>query len=141
MKRINRALAAGVALMLAHATPSSAAELKIFGSRVTKMLVGDVGPGFEQANGHKLTVITDVTYRADGAGYLTPGYSHAFVVSADGGSPISAVEYRLNGGSWVDAGTLSSPLSVLKTIAAAAKTNPITIKGILFKPKNAMSSG
>src|SRR5882757_5418000 len=34
-----------------------------------------------------LTVITDVTYRADGAGYLTPGYSHAFVVSADGGSP------------------------------------------------------
>ena len=34
-----------------------------------------------------LTVITDVTYRADGEGYLTPGYSHAFVVSADGGSP------------------------------------------------------
>lgn len=34
-----------------------------------------------------LTVITDVTYRADGEGYLTPGYSHAFVVSADGGFP------------------------------------------------------
>jgi dipeptidyl aminopeptidase/acylaminoacyl peptidase len=34
-----------------------------------------------------LTVITDVTYRADGAGYLKPGYSHAFIVSADGGSP------------------------------------------------------
>ena len=34
-----------------------------------------------------LTVITDVAYRADGAGYLTPGYSHAFVVPADGGSP------------------------------------------------------
>ncbi|HEY0341661.1 MAG TPA: DPP IV N-terminal domain-containing protein, partial [Steroidobacteraceae bacterium] len=34
-----------------------------------------------------LTVITDVTYRADGAGYLTQGYSRAFVVSADGGSP------------------------------------------------------
>jgi dipeptidyl aminopeptidase/acylaminoacyl peptidase len=33
-----------------------------------------------------LTVITDVTYRADGAGYLTPGHSHAFVVPADGGS-------------------------------------------------------
>ncbi len=32
-----------------------------------------------------LTVITDVTYRADGAGYLAPGYSHAFVVSAEGG--------------------------------------------------------
>jgi dipeptidyl aminopeptidase/acylaminoacyl peptidase len=34
-----------------------------------------------------LTVITDVVYRADGEGYLTPGYTHAFVVSADGGSP------------------------------------------------------
>ena len=53
-------IAAGIALMLALATPASAAELKIFGSRVTKMVVGDVGPGFEQASGHKLTVITDV---------------------------------------------------------------------------------
>jgi dipeptidyl aminopeptidase/acylaminoacyl peptidase len=34
-----------------------------------------------------LTVITDVNYRADGAGYLKPGYSHAFVVPADGGFP------------------------------------------------------
>ena len=34
-----------------------------------------------------LTVITDVTYRADGAGYLKPGYTHLFVVSADGGAP------------------------------------------------------
>jgi len=34
-----------------------------------------------------LTVITDVQYRADGEGYLTPGYSHAFVVPADGGAP------------------------------------------------------
>lgn len=34
-----------------------------------------------------LTVITDVKYRADGEGYLRPGYSHAFVVSAEGGYP------------------------------------------------------
>jgi dipeptidyl aminopeptidase/acylaminoacyl peptidase len=34
-----------------------------------------------------LTVITDVKYRADGAGYLKPGYSHVFVVSAEGGFP------------------------------------------------------
>src|SRR3569832_768819 len=34
-----------------------------------------------------LTVITDVKYRADGAGYLRPGYSHAIVVSAEGGYP------------------------------------------------------
>jgi dipeptidyl aminopeptidase/acylaminoacyl peptidase len=34
-----------------------------------------------------LTVITDVKYRADGEGYLKPGYSHVFVVSAEGGFP------------------------------------------------------
>lgn len=34
-----------------------------------------------------LTVITDVKYRADGAGYLRPGYTHAFVVSSEGGYP------------------------------------------------------
>jgi dipeptidyl aminopeptidase/acylaminoacyl peptidase len=34
-----------------------------------------------------LTVITDVKYRADGEGYLKSGYTHAFVVSAEGGFP------------------------------------------------------
>jgi len=34
-----------------------------------------------------LAVITEVQYRADGGGYLKPGYSHAFVVSAYGGAP------------------------------------------------------
>jgi dipeptidyl aminopeptidase/acylaminoacyl peptidase len=34
-----------------------------------------------------LTIITDVKYRADGEGYLKHGYSHAFVVSAEGGFP------------------------------------------------------
>jgi len=34
-----------------------------------------------------LTVITDIKYRADGGGYLKPGYSHAFVASAEGGFP------------------------------------------------------
>ena len=34
-----------------------------------------------------LKVIDRVAYRADGAGYLKPGYRHLFVVSADGGSP------------------------------------------------------
>jgi molybdate transport system substrate-binding protein len=54
---------ATIAATLLASRPAStgdSSELKIFGSRVTKMLVGDVGPGFEQANGHKLTVITDV---------------------------------------------------------------------------------
>ena len=34
-----------------------------------------------------LEVITDITYRADGAGYLKPGYTHVYVVAADGGAP------------------------------------------------------
>ncbi len=32
-------------------------------------------------------VIEELTYRADGAGYLEPGNTHVFVVSADGGTP------------------------------------------------------
>ncbi len=35
-----------------------------------------------------------------------------FTVADNGGSPISAVEYQLNGSGWVDAGTLSSPFVI-----------------------------
>jgi molybdate transport system substrate-binding protein len=58
--RIDRILAIGVALMIACADPACAAELKIFGSRVTKMVMGELGAGFEQATGNRLTVVTDV---------------------------------------------------------------------------------
>ncbi|HEY0324868.1 MAG TPA: S9 family peptidase [Allosphingosinicella sp.] len=34
-----------------------------------------------------LQQITNVTYRADGQGLITPGYSHLFVVPAEGGTP------------------------------------------------------
>ena len=34
-----------------------------------------------------LEIISSVTYRADGQGYLKPGYAHVFLVSADGGAP------------------------------------------------------
>ena len=34
-----------------------------------------------------LEIITAVTYRYDGAGYLQPGYEQLFMVSADGGAP------------------------------------------------------
>jgi dipeptidyl aminopeptidase/acylaminoacyl peptidase len=34
-----------------------------------------------------LVVIDAVTYRSDGEGYLKPGFSHIYVVSADGGAP------------------------------------------------------
>jgi molybdate transport system substrate-binding protein len=48
------------ALVIIGANPASSAELKIFGSRVTRMIVEEVGPRFERATGHHLTVVTDV---------------------------------------------------------------------------------
>jgi len=63
MKRmgfLRAASLAGLALALGHAGAAHAAELKIFGSRVTKMVIGDLGPQFEQATGHQLAVVTDV---------------------------------------------------------------------------------
>ena len=47
-------------LVVVLANPAFSAELKIFGSRVTKMVVEDIGPQFEQLTGHKLIVVTDV---------------------------------------------------------------------------------
>src|SRR5476649_1145476 len=58
--RFLSAACAALALVAAAASPASSAELKIFGSRVTKMLVDDIGPQFEKATGHKLVVVTDV---------------------------------------------------------------------------------
>ncbi len=57
-----------------------------------------------------LEVITAVTYRADGQGYLHAGYSQIFLVSADGGAPrqLSFGPYNNDGPlSWSrDGGTL-----------------------------------
>lgn len=49
-----------------------------------------------------LEIIDRVTYRADGAGYLKPGFDHLFVVSADGGAP-----RQLTFGNFQDGGPLS----------------------------------
>lgn len=50
--------------------------------------MGSAPPKPEGANwAPPLVVVTDVQYRADGQGALKPGYTHAFVVSADGGAP------------------------------------------------------
>jgi molybdate transport system substrate-binding protein len=51
-------VAIGIAVIAAN--PASSAELNIFGSRVTKMVVEEIGPQFEQATGHHLVVVTDV---------------------------------------------------------------------------------
>ncbi len=53
-------LCAAAGLLAFAASPASSDELKIFGSRVTRMIVEDVGPQFEKATGHHLVVMTDV---------------------------------------------------------------------------------
>nr|WP_298726311.1 S9 family peptidase [uncultured Steroidobacter sp.] len=53
-----------------------------------KKSLGEAPPKPENAQwAPPLEVITDITYRADGAGYLKPGYTHVYVVAADGGTP------------------------------------------------------
>jgi molybdate transport system substrate-binding protein len=58
--KIFSSICVAVGLSAIAASPASSAELKIFGSRVTKMIVEDVGPQFERATGHQLVVLTDV---------------------------------------------------------------------------------
>jgi dipeptidyl aminopeptidase/acylaminoacyl peptidase len=41
-------------------------------------------------------VIDSVVYRADGAGYLEPGFQHVFVVSAEGGTPAQLTDGEFN---------------------------------------------
>ncbi|MGH8186802.1 MAG: TolB family protein, partial [Steroidobacteraceae bacterium] len=53
-----------------------------------KTKLGEAPPKPEGAEwAPPLEVITDIAYRTDGAGYLKPGYTHIYVVSADGGAP------------------------------------------------------
>lgn len=74
------------------------------------MLVGDEGkplaPPLDKPDGAKwaepLKVIDRVIYRADGEGFLKPGYRHVFVVSADGGQP-----RQLTFGKFDDTGPIS----------------------------------
>jgi Tol biopolymer transport system component len=79
---------------LAHA-PNSIAWSPDGGQIAFLMLVDDQGKPLAQPMAkpegarwaEPLKQIDRVTYRADGAGYLKPGYHHLFVVSADGGQP------------------------------------------------------
>ena len=58
MKKL-RGLAA-LFVWLAIASPANAAELKIFGSRVTKVVVGEFAAEFEKSSGFKPVVVADV---------------------------------------------------------------------------------
>lgn len=54
----------------------------------SKQPLGEAPPKPENAQwAPPLEVITDIVYRADGAGYLKPGYTHVYVVAAEGGVP------------------------------------------------------
>ncbi|NND58969.1 MAG: S9 family peptidase [Gammaproteobacteria bacterium] len=68
-----------------------------------------------------VTIIEDMPYRVDGAGYLETGYTHVFVVPADGGTPrqVTAGDYNHNGPlSW-------SPDSRLLVFSANRVDNPL----------------
>jgi molybdate transport system substrate-binding protein len=54
------ALVAALLVVCAQMAVVSGAELKIFGSRVTQMVMADLGPQFEQTSGYKPVVVTDV---------------------------------------------------------------------------------
>jgi acylaminoacyl-peptidase len=55
-----------------------------------------------------IEVYTDLRFRADGMGYLTPGERHLFVVPLDGGTPkqVSQLEGGAYGPVWLDEDTL-----------------------------------
>jgi len=66
-------------------------------------------------------IIDQLPYRADGAGYLDTGYSHVFVIPADGGTP-----RRLTDGDYNHNGPLSwSPDGANIVFAANRVDNPI----------------
>src|SRR5258707_739264 len=54
------ALAAALLVGLAQMSGANCAELKIVGSRVTKMIVAELGPQFERASGYTPVVVADV---------------------------------------------------------------------------------
>jgi predicted RNA-binding protein with TRAM domain len=59
----------------------------------------------------------------------------SFALTGNGGSPVSAIEYSLNGGSsWLNAGTLSSPFTI------AALTNGASYS-VLVRADNSIGSG
>jgi dipeptidyl aminopeptidase/acylaminoacyl peptidase len=69
----------------------------------SKTPLGEAPPKPENAQwAAPLEVITDITYRTDGAGYLKPGYTHVYVVPAEGGAP-----RQLTFGAFNESGPLS----------------------------------
>ncbi|MCH2451084.1 MAG: S9 family peptidase [Gracilimonas sp.] len=53
-------------------------------------------------------VIDKVTYRRDGSGYVKDGYTHIFVIAAEGGAPrqLTSGDYNFGSPSWTPDGTI-----------------------------------
>jgi Tol biopolymer transport system component len=70
-----------------------------------------------------LEIHTSVSYRSDEEGYLKPGFSHIFLVSADGGAArqLSFGEYHANGPlSWTPDGRRSCSAAIAHPIGTRA---------------------
>jgi dipeptidyl aminopeptidase/acylaminoacyl peptidase len=68
-----------------------------------KAKLGEAPPKPEGAEwAPPLEIITDLVYRTDEGGYLKPGYTHVYVVAAEGGAP-----RQLTFGAYNEAGPLS----------------------------------
>ena len=57
---LGAALGTALALLVPQAAGAQSKELKVFGSRVTKVILGELGPQFEKATGFKPVVTADV---------------------------------------------------------------------------------
>ncbi|WP_218043041.1 alpha/beta hydrolase family protein [Steroidobacter gossypii] len=69
----------------------------------SKQPLGEAPPKPENAQwAPPLEVITDIVYRTDSSGYLKPGYTHVYVIAADGGAP-----RQLTFGAFDESGPLS----------------------------------
>ena len=60
LKVLGAALAAALAVLAPQAAAAQSKELKVFGSRVTKVILGELGPQFEKATGFRPEVTADV---------------------------------------------------------------------------------
>jgi ABC-type molybdate transport system substrate-binding protein len=52
-----------VTAILAHAVVADGAEIKVFTTRAIATVLHELGPDFERATGHQLTVTSDIAIR------------------------------------------------------------------------------
>jgi hypothetical protein len=109
------ATATGTTSPLVITTLSSDGTTRLVNSTayaVALRAVNAVGTGVASATSTAAPSTTPVAPTASVAP-LNQGIRVTFALSGDGGSPISAIEYSLDGGNnWTDAGTLTSPFVV-----------------------------